>query len=210
MDTIHHRCLEFIGSKVQELIQHGISVHLTNKRVINNKYSGTFDAARNSLTVAMGQGSFSVYTFLHEYAHFIQHRDKTELWNYLHEEGTYKYINWLNRSIVLSKPEIELAFRNTLALEHDAETMALSMVLTHNLPLDIAAISRCANNNLLFYSWTRIRRDWNNGFTGVCDTILEQQLPAVLQPLDYFTDMKNTKNIFKKAGVRIGQHTRYY
>ena len=45
---------------------------------------------------------------------------------------------------------------------------------------------------------------------GVSDATIEQHLPEVLQPLDYFTDMKNAKNIFKKAGVRIGQHTRYY
>jgi hypothetical protein len=158
----------------------------------------------------MGSGNFSVYTFLHEYAHFIQYRDKNELWKYLHEEGTAKYISWLQREITLSKADIESAFRNTLALEHDAETMAVSMALTHSLPLDIAGISRCANNNLLFYSWTRIRRDWNGGFIGVDDDTLEQNLPEVLQPLDYFTDMKNTKNIFKKTGVRIGPHTRYY
>lgn len=210
MDTIPSRCLEFIGSKVQELIQHGISVHLTNGRCINNKYAGTFNPFRKSLTVAMGCGSHSVYTFLHEYAHFIQYRDKTELWKYLHEEGTCKYVSWLNREITLSKSEIDAAFRNNLALEHDAETMAIGMVSTHNLPLDIACISRCANNNLLFYSWTRIRRDWNNGFTGIDDNTLEQLLPEVLQPLDYFTDMRNAKKIFKKAGVRIGQHTRYY
>lgn len=210
MDTIHPRCLEFIGSKVQELIQHGISVNLTNGRCINNKYAGTFNSHRKSLTVAMGSGNFSVYTFLHEYAHFIQYRDKNELWKYLHEEGTAKYISWLQREITLSKADIESAFRNTLALEHDAETMAVSMALTHSLPLDIAGISRCANNNLLFYSWTRIRRDWNGGFIGVDDDTLEQNLPEVLQPLDYFTDMKNTKNIFKKTGVRIGPHTRYY
>jgi len=210
MDTIPSRCLEFIGSKVQELIQHGISVHLTNGRCINNKYAGTFNSHRKSLSVAMGLGNFSVYTFLHEYAHFIQYRDKNELWKHLHEEGPCKYISWLNREITLSKSEIESAFRNSLALEHDAETMAIGMALTHNLPLDVSDISRVANNNLLFYSWTRIRRDWNSGYMGVSDAIIEQHLPEVLQPLDYFTDMKNAKKIFKQAGVRIGQHTRYY
>lgn len=209
MHSLHPRCLEFIGSKVQELIQQGISVYLTNGQSINNKYAGSFNSEAKTLKVAMGQPDvYSMYTFLHEYAHFIQFRDKTELWDHLHSEGTDTYVRWLNREITLSKAEIESAFRNVVALEHDAEVMAVSMVSTHNLPLDIKDMSRRANCNLIFYSWTRIKRQW--GDCGVDDATLESFLPDVVPPLDYFTDMKNTKAIMKKAGVKFGKYTRYY
>lgn len=211
MSSLHPRCLEFVGSKVQELIQQGISVYLTNGRSINNKYSGVFNPQAKTLKVAMGQpDEHSMYTFLHEYAHYIQFRDKPELWNYLHREGTDKYVRWLCREITLSKAEIESAFRNVVALEHDAEVMAVSMVSSHNLPLDINAMSRRANCNLIFYSWTRINRVWGDGYCGVNDDDLELYLPDIIPPLDYFTDMKNTKAVMKKAGVKFGKHTRYY
>ena len=42
MNSMHSRCLEFIGSKAQELILEGVSVYLSNKTSINNKYGGTF------------------------------------------------------------------------------------------------------------------------------------------------------------------------
>lgn len=211
MRSLHPRCLEFIGSKVQELIQQGISVYLTNGRSINNKYAGSFNSQSKTLKVAMGQpAELGMYTFLHEYAHFIQFRDKPELWNRLHSGGTDTYARWLNREITLSKAEIELAFRNVLALEHDAEVMAVSMVSTHNLPLDINEMSRRANCNLIFYSWTRIKRQWGDCFCGVNDDHLELYLPDTIPTLDYFTDIKNTKAVMKKAGIKFGKHTRYY
>lgn len=211
MNSLHPRCLEFIGSKVQELVQQGISVYLTNGRCINKKYSGLFDSHAKTLKVAMGQpDEHSMYTFLHEYAHFIQYRDKTALWDRLHETGTCLYVPWLNREITLSKSEISSAFRSLLELEHDAEVMAVSMVSTHNLPLDIRSMSRRANNNLLFYSWTRIRRKWGTCYYGVNDSDVELCLPDIIPSLDYFTDMQNTKHIMKKAGIKIGKHTRYY
>lgn len=211
MSSLHPRCLEFIGSKVQELIQQGVSVYLTNGWSINNKYSGSFSSQTKTFRVAMGQsGEQSIYTFLHEYAHYIQFRDKPELWNHLHKEGTDNYVRWLCREITLSKAEIETAFRNVVALEHDAEVMAVSMVSSHNLPLDIRAMSRRANCNLIFYSWTRIKREWGDGYCGIDDDTLESFLPDIIPTLDYFTDMKNTKAIMKKAGVKFGKHTRYY
>lgn len=211
MSSLHPRCLEFIGSKVQELIQQGVSVYLTNGWSINNKYSGSFSSQTKTFRVAMGQsGEQSMYTFLHEYAHYIQFRDKPELWNHLHKEGTDNYVRWLCREITLSKAEIETAFRNVVALEHDAEVMAVSMVSSHNLPLDIRAMSRRANCNLIFYSWTRIKREWGDGYCGIDDDTLESFLPDIIPTLDYFTDMKNTKAIMKKAGVKFGKHTRYY
>lgn len=211
MNTLHPRCLQFIGSKVQELIQQGISVYLTNGQSINKKYAGSFDSQAKTLKVAMCQtGAYSMYTFLHEYAHYIQFRDKTELFKQLQMEGTDTYMRWLNREVTLSKAEIENAFKNVLALEHDAEVMAVSMVSTHNLPLDINEMSRRANCNLLFYSWTRIKRQWGDCCCGVDAATLESFLPDIVPTLDYFTDMKNTKNIMKKAGVKFGRHTRYY
>lgn len=211
MHSLRPRCLEFIGSKVQELIQQEISVYLTNGQSINNKYAGSFNSEAKTFRVAMGQpGEQSIYTFLHEYAHYIQFRDKPELWNHLHKEGTDNYVRWLCREITLSKAEIETAFRNVVALEHDAEVMAVSMVSSHNLPLDIRAMSRRANCNLIFYSWTRIKREWGDGYCGIDDDTLESFLPDIIPTLDYFTDMKNTKAIMKKAGVKFGKHTRYY
>lgn len=210
MSDINPRCLEFIGSKVQELIQNGVSVHLTKGNCVNDKYSGNFHADSKTIRVAMGNGDHSVYTFLHEYAHYVQFRDKRELWDKLHEGGTVKYSDWLYRSKNLTKEEIEQAFRNIVALEHDAETMAISMISTHNLPLAIAQLSRTASCNLIYYAYTRIHRSWGKGHFSVCDAEVERQLPDVIQPLDFYTDMKNAKSIFKKSGIKIGKHTRYY
>jgi hypothetical protein len=204
MRSLHPRCLEFVGSKVQELIRQGISVYLTNSQSINNKYSGLFNSHTKTLKVAMGQpDEYSMYTFLHEYAHYLQFMDKPDLWKQLYKEGTETYARWLNREITLSKAEIETAFRNVLALEHDAEVTAVSMVSMHNLPLNINTMSRRANCNLLFYSWTRINRVWGSGHCGISDEDLELCLPAIIPPLDYFTDMKNTKALMKNAGIKL-------
>lgn len=202
MQDIHPRCLEFIGSKVQELIRNGISVYLSNGLDINNKYSGSFNGYYKTLKVAMGMGEVSVYTFIHEYAHFLQFRDKYDVWFKLHEEGTNQYSLWLNGDIELNEKEIDFAFRSVLTLEHDAESIANAIISVHQLPLDLPRLSRVANSNLLFYSWTRIKREWGNGCFPVDDGIIEQYLPSVLQPLDYFLDKRNAKSIFKKAGIK--------
>lgn len=206
MNKIHSKCLEFIGAKTQELIKNGISVSLTNKQDINGKYAGVFCGKSKCLSVAMANGHASVYVFIHEYAHYLQWRDKRKFWDSCRAEGFTKFSRWLSGGY-LNAAELELAYYKSVELEYDAELTALQLISEYKLPLNIEECTRQANSNLLFYTWVRLNRSWGNGLYPVEDECVEQRLGNVLIPLSTFTNMKKSSKLLVKSGVLLPDYT---
>jgi hypothetical protein len=195
MDKIDDRCLEFIGSKVQVLIQHGISVNLSNRVNINNKYGGTFCPSRKELKVAMGCGVYSVYAFIHEYAHFCQWQQNRTFWDTHFEQGTVPFMCWLDG---FRESDVDGAFKSALKLEHDAEKIAIGMIRASKLPLCSRDYTVKANVNLLMYPFMRINRSWNNGHLHIRDDLVEPHIPKRLFTMKQLTDLKEMRKLFRQ------------
>lgn len=200
MNSMHSRCLEFIGSKAQELILEGVSVYLSNKTSINNKYGGTFSSYDKMFKVAMGSGDDSVFTFIHEYSHFLQFKHRPEFWNENFFNGAEIYLRWLDSGIIKGF-EVEDVFSKFVTLEHDAQQIALSIVTSHSLPLNLAYCTKTANIHLLFLSWTRLSKTWNNGDFPKWHDGMTSKVPTELLPISQLTDMKQSKKILNKIGI---------
>lgn len=200
MEYINTKCLKFIGSKVQELIQHGISVYISNKPNLNKKYGGSFSSQDKIIKIAMGSGVYSMYKFVHEYAHFLQYKDKPEFWENNFISGMSYYLGWLETGESKGL-NIKKLFNKTLIIEHDAEQMALSIISSHNLGLDMNICIKEANANLLFYVWTRMQKKWCSGCFLGWDQSMYDRIPRNLLTLLELTDKKCMKKIFKKMGL---------
>jgi hypothetical protein len=201
MKQIDPRCLEFIGSKVQELIQHGISVYILNKRCVNNKHAGVFSSYNKSFKVALGDASGGMHTFLHEYAHFLQYKYRSFFWKDNFDYGLALYLCWLEDGVEYKSLTLNNIYNKALELERDAETLALGLISSHNLPLDLENHIYEANANLLFYPWTRLTRKCNANIFNASIDALQKYMPETLFTLDQLRDLKYMKKVFNKVNL---------
>lgn len=194
---INKKCLRFIGDKTAELIQHGFNVHLTNRKHINNRYSGTFDPIKKEIRVALGYGDLSVCTFLHEYAHFLQWRDRPEFWQEYFEYGMRPFLNWVS-GCNYPATAVDRYFKRAVAIERDAECTAVDLMYAHKLSLDVEEYLQCANANLLLYPWVRITRSWGNGKLPENDEAMTINFPKELLSVAQVTNMRAMRAFFKQ------------
>jgi hypothetical protein len=194
---IDQRCLDFIGSKTQELLQHGVTVYLSNKSSVNGMYGGTFCGRTMKLSVAMNNGIRSFYDFVHEYSHFLQCRDRLSFWN-AHIDHVNTYLNWVsNPNLDLSARQVNRAVKGTIALEHDCELTAVTLLRTFNLPVDIAAYCRQANANMLYYQWGKKHRRWGANGPAISEEEFALHLPSFIPDLPFFLNKSNYTKYIK-------------
>lgn len=200
MDMIDDRCLEFIGSKTQELLRHGVTVYLSNKDNINKRYGGTFCGRTRKLSVAMDNGIRSFYDFLHEYSHFLQWKDRRLFWN-THIQETSNFINWATTAGLgifnLTPAEIEKAVAGAITLEHDCESTAIALISSFQLPISVEAYSRQANANLLYYQWGRKHRQWAGSGPPLDEQDFIPHLPPSLPSLNFFLEKQHYMKYIK-------------
>lgn len=115
------------------------------------------------LAIAVGNSTWAA-TFCHEYCHYEQWADNSEVW-YAGQlsDGTYgadlvEY--WYNGDIELNDEQQLRYFEPMLAVEVDCERRAVQLIQDYDLPFDIEEYSRQAASYLYLYPELRRRRSW--------------------------------------------------
>lgn len=187
----NEKLMSFVGGRTQELIRAGISVHLTNKDAINNMYGGSFCAHNKVFRVAMGNGLDSLHSFVHEYAHFLQFRNRKDFWDSKVKAGIYVFFGWLDGD-PYTKAEVDKALKLTIEMEHDCEQTALSVISAYELPINKRLYSQVAGMNLMSYHDIARNRKWRrSGFSVEEDPKTLAFIPGKLPPVDFFLDKDN-------------------
>lgn len=153
--------------KIQAFIKHikteckkaGIKVELRQVRYLllgqGMKCSGFFDEANKKLVVAM-LNPVSVEVLVHEFGHFTQWREKTQIWK--DAEWAMMHIEeWLGGK---TKRNIEKWISLSRDLELDNEKRTVKLIKDFKLPINTKKYTRSANAYVLFYNWMLTSRKW--------------------------------------------------
>lgn len=192
MANLSFRCSHFVGSKVQELIRHGISVHLIREATVDKRFSGTFCGVRKEFKVAMGDADNSIYTFIHEYAHFLQFKYSNAFWHKRIYDGITPYFDWLSGGQYTDR-QLKKAVRSCLELEHDCEIRVQAIIDAYALRLDKEACALSANANLMGYVWGMRHR--THGPMPISHDKMCKLFPGYVMPIRSFTNF-NIANKF--------------
>lgn len=153
--------------KIQAFIKHikteckkaGIKVELRQVKYLllgqGMKCSGFFDEANKKLVVAM-LNPVSVEVLVHEFGHFTQWREKTQIWK--DAEWAMMHIEeWLGGK---TKRNIEKWISLSRDLELDNEKRTVKLIKDFKLPINTKKYTRSANAYVLFYNWMLTSRKW--------------------------------------------------
>jgi len=103
---------------------------------------------------------FSV--FVHEYCHFLQHREKFK--PFMKMEITDKNFPnwdlWLAGEREYGEEKLKYAFKTIQDVEWDCERRVLELIDKHSLPIDPLHYAREANSYVMFYSVALRLRRW--------------------------------------------------
>jgi len=177
---------EFISGVVNELLEDKFSVFLHQKVKVED-CGGWFDCEEKELTVAL-DNPMGFEILIHEYSHFQQWKHFKE-WFLKHNGGVGILFGWLDDTDY-SDDILDLAWRDTVALELHCEQLSLNLIETFDLPVDVDKYRRAANAYLLFYQFVRSKRLWSKKSPYNNDAILAA-MPNELQTLDYYLDPSN-------------------
>jgi hypothetical protein len=177
---------EFIAMAVNELLQHKFSVYL-HQKVKVEECGGWFDCEEKEFVVAL-DNPMGFEIFIHEYSHFRQYTDYYD-WYMRQNGGVGLFFGWLD-GVEYSNDILELAWRDTVALELDCEMSALELIKFHDRPVDVDKYKRAANAYLLFYHFVKAHRLWSKK-SPYNNSIILDSMPTELQPLDYYLNPEN-------------------
>jgi aromatic ring-cleaving dioxygenase len=152
---------QFVGKCINEMIKHGISIHLTQRKNNSKHASNYFDPDKKEFVVNFF-GDYSrkyfLETFLHEYCHFKQMIDlKFDEKKY---DKAYEIFNdWLdfNRDSCPIR-----VVRLIQRLELDCEKRAVHLIKKYKLPLNITDYKKQANVYILSYNLFHKHRKFFN------------------------------------------------
>ena len=160
IDPIDHpRIQAFIKHVKTECKKAKIKVELRNVRYLmlgqGMKCSGYFDEANRKLVVAMNN-PVSVQVLVHEFGHFTQWRERTQIWK--DAEWAMMHIEeWLGGK---TKRNIEKWISLSRDLELDNEKRSVKLIKDFKLPINTKKYTRSANAYVLFYNWMLTSRKW--------------------------------------------------
>lgn len=163
---------------------------------------GCFEVIRGTpkIIVAVGGDKQTAYlTFLHEYMHFQQWRDKSALYaaeyltskekrqfKSLYPKGLKVEINmvldrWVKGDIELSEKQLRNFTKRTIMVEHDCERRVIELLKASNVPVKVIEdYAQQANTYLFKYLYQRKHRIWKH--TGN----LHKKFPKQLCPHEIF------------------------
>jgi len=152
---------EFIKDKILELIKAGISVNISNTKLVE-KTSGFFDEVDKKVGVAIKKPqNIWVPVFIHEYCHFCQWKEGAEIWKQCEE--IYKKADlweWEENKIEIPKKSLNKSIRTTQKLEWDCDQRAVNLIKEYELPIDIKKYIQTSNAYVLFYEIFKEKRRW--------------------------------------------------
>lgn len=155
----HPKIQAFIKHIKTECKEAGIKVELRQVRYLllgqGMKCSGYFDEANKKLVVAM-LNPVSVEVLVHEFGHFTQWRERTQIWK--DAEWAMMHIEeWLGGK---TKRNIEKWISLSRDLELDNEKRTVKLIKDFKLPINTKKYTRSANAYVLFYNWMLTSRKW--------------------------------------------------
>ncbi len=177
---------DFIAMVVNDLLDSKFSIFLHQKAKID-ECGGWFDSDEKEFVVAL-DNPMGFEILIHEYSHFLQWKHHND-WFSKTNGGVRILFGWLD-GMEYSNEILDLAWRDTVALELDCEWGALSLIKKYDLPVDVDKYRLAANAYLLFYGFVRSRREWSKKSPYNNDAILAE-MPKELQPLAYYLDWRN-------------------
>lgn len=130
-----------------------------------SKVGGYFSADSGEFVVATGGTTeLSLSVFLHEYCHFRQSQADTPAWIATLPGGCCPqqvFDAWLAGVVEMTPDQLRQAVALVLAMEHECETIALTLLSkTPDLPLDREWYTRAANVYLGWYGVVMRTRRW--------------------------------------------------
>lgn len=147
----------FIGQCIKEMIDHGVSVEFT-KRKITGKFGYNFFydgmhpryGKRTLLKINFYTNSLAdnYGIFVHEYSHFCQWRDKIPLWD-VARIANNNFDEWLRGEKEYFSEE---DLRYIQELELDCDKRALELIKVNNLPIDVNQYIKESNGYILSYN----------------------------------------------------------
>lgn len=142
---------QFVGKCINEMIKHGISIHLTQRKNNSKHASNYFDPDKKEFVVNFF-GDYSrkyfLETFLHEYCHFKQMIDtKFNMTQY--DKACEIFNDWLE----FKRDSCPLrVIRLVQKLELDCEKRAVKLIQKYKLPINIPDYIKQSNVYILSYN----------------------------------------------------------
>lgn len=104
-------------------------------------------------------------TFVHEYNHFKQKKNKTSAWMVLDDckvEGSEDPIfDWINDKIKISDSDIKKIIDGQRDMELECERNTIQDIKDHNLPVELEWYSKTCAAYIYFYNFVYENKSWS-------------------------------------------------
>lgn len=177
---------EFISEVVNELLENKFSIFL-HQKINVEECGGWFDCENKELLVAL-DNPMGFEILIHEFSHYLQWKNHKD-WFLKHNGGVGILFGWLETTNY-SEDILDLAWRDTVAIELHCEEQSVWLIETKDLPVDLDKYKRAANAYLLFYQFVRSKRLWSKKSPYNNPKLLEL-MPTELYTIDYYLDPAN-------------------
>jgi hypothetical protein len=192
--------LYFIDHVKSECRDYGVVCDLRNTSYVivsdNIKASGYFDEEVPALVCSMKK-SIAIEILAHEFGHFTQWRDQTELW--INANKSVGFVDsWLAGEEV---DNIATHMARVRDMELDNEKRTVKLIKKFSLPIDIAAYTRKANTYIQFYNYLLTSRKWSSPLnTPYNNHVLVNAMPSKFS-MNYQKLAKKYEKLFIEQGL---------
>lgn len=147
---------EFWQKIISELLEDNFAIMLYKERDIDG-WSGWCEAGKDGreFVVALDH-PMGFETAIHEYCHYLQWKNKPELWNKV--DNTYNVlIDWFDDdAIIEDDTRLEQSLHDIILLEHDCELMSLNFAVSNCIEnFDSKRYIQAANLYLWHYHFNK-------------------------------------------------------
>lgn len=158
---------KFLEIAMKDLKQNGIKLKIYKKTIdaddtsVPCKIDGYFDDLQ--LEMGVYKDHRWLETFVHEYSHFLQWRDRDPTFTayYKHEYDPSVLIEkWLSRKISYDR-RVENSFKIVRANEMSCDQIAVKLINKYKLPIQTQKYIKKANFQILYYHCVESERCWN-------------------------------------------------
>lgn len=150
----------FLDIAVQDLKDNGMKVVFSRYDRIrfeddSSLVLGYFDPHYKILKLANIEENFS--TFIHEYNHFKQHQENTEIWRLDLKSDLW---DWVAGKIEYTPEKLEKRIASCRDVELDCERRTLIMIKKFGLSVDLKEYTKEAASYVYYYNYLAKSRKW--------------------------------------------------
>lgn len=162
----------FVGQCIRDMISSGVTIEITRRKNMST-YSHSYFTESNGVVpnfrINYFKNDFDFYipTFLHEYCHFLQWKNKS---TYFIQgiKSTEKYYKWLNGEH--EQVDIE-DLRNIQRMELDCDRRAIKSIKKYNLDIDLQQYILESNSYIISHNYVHEKRKYFSSFPYAKDCI---------------------------------------